>query len=231
MIISTLYLTFRISGRYQPHTWSNRDRGRPATHRNIAEYPGYVNTIALTSLNFSRPSPTMSSMIDENRRERLYHLISLGLSERATQQVQSLRTDLWRSTGELSFQSLRPLIPLFWSHHPIETLASFRIESPPRPLEFRRIAGRAYSLFLMADSPEWHIWFEYCVASDPIGTYVEGPFPVGVGVYLGRGSSAIDCMPIVNDDWRLQLHQVMWRTSEERTIHVRHTLLEDRHLV
>ena len=170
-------------------------------------------------------------MIDENGKERQYHLISLGLSERATQQVQSLRTNLWRSTGELSFQALRPLIPLCWSRHPIGTLATIQLEAPPSPLNFQRIASRQHSLFLITDNPEWTAWYDKVAPRILQGVRTEGPTQVGVGIYLGRGLLGIDCAPIENDDWRLLLYRVTWRVSEEQTIHVRHTLLEDRHLV
>jgi len=173
-------------------------------------------------------------MMEENGKESNHHLISLGLSVQATSAVQTLRTHLWRSTGDLSFQVLFPTIPLLWSLLPIRSLADIHLELPPTPLIFEEPVSSHGSLFLATHAPDWSTWFAqtntayHRIVEEP---YEQEPFPTGIGIYLGRSEHPEPCNPVVNNNWRLQLSQVSWIQREAEIIHVRHTLVEERHLV
>ncbi|WP_422477410.1 hypothetical protein [Pleomorphochaeta sp. DL1XJH-081] len=171
-------------------------------------------------------------------------LLALGLSQTASQRIMAIRSRLWKSTGDLSFHFLPPIIPLIWSQSRLMEFERMQIPCPPKHVEFSRIARDGYSLYLASDSNGWDTYINRLrhylsdFAETPTNKMkLRYPLAPSDGPFLGYVETSIgDTMEMLdhiigNKDWRLQQYELEWIEDEGRYIHLKYSLLTNIHIV
>jgi len=170
-------------------------------------------------------------------------LIALILPSANAVFIRNLRSCLWQATGDISFLSLFPMIPLRWISPETKIPKSFHI---PMPSFFMNIQKTPLvlgdSLYLpinqIALNPMQNALRQFFTESETIQMQEsqDVPFPDGgLGVYLGKSSeiahTTIEQFPMVDETMRIRSVQLgvievesndSWDTnSRYRLLHVR----------
>lgn len=119
-----------------------------------------------------------------------------------------------------------------------------QVQSPPKDVEFSRIAIDGYSLYLASDSYGWDTYINRLrqYLTDYVDTPISSvkpryPLIPSDGPFLGNlETSAAESMErldhiIGNKDWRLQQYELEWTEDEGRFIHLKYSLLTNIHVV
>ena len=174
--------------------------------------------------------------MNESQSTATAYLLALGLSKRASYQIETLRRRYWQKTGDISFLMLPPIVPLVWSATSFGPFHALDIESPPTPLVFTDVAicnNFAYSV----PGTEYPFVLPEGIRNDT--SDVHPPLPSFGGIFLGsdvypspfEGSQMGMEEPVIITSWRLEHYGVQWITDQNSLVHVHHQLLFSHHLV
>lgn len=162
------------------------------------------------------------------------HLMALGLSIPASERMQAIRDAMWKQTGDISFLSLFPLVPLSWSTGFIALPDRFTVQVFSEPVVFDSPLTVGDSLFLTSGNRGFARNWAIILAALSLPHTPDReffPFPTAPGIYLGKSIVEPGALGSVTiSDWRLMSLSVEHSFDGDRLTHVRYRVLADRHL-
>jgi hypothetical protein len=176
-------------------------------------------------------------------------LIALSMGQLCTQQLRSLRDGLWKATGDFSFLTLFPLIPLLWIQKGGRIPHTLRFPAVPPPIDIHLDCHQNEgSLFLPVEDPgqlsaireillEWNSQTAGSSLAQPIqsrpfaaeraAVYLGTDSPIARQHVLEFGTSMKDRW-ISIDDFRLVTIDV--RSTSDWKHDLQYQVWQDRHL-
>ncbi len=161
------------------------------------------------------------------------NLLALGVSQKASHQVQTIRQALWQASGHISFLSLPPMIPLMWSERYFTPFEQVTLPRLSKNTTFSHFIEVENNLFLGTEDRVWLATIEELLAHYSAIQPVIIPFPAYQGIYVGvnQDSMGEKVAPVTTDDWRLLYFSVTWETDEKQLVSLRYTVTSDHHLL